>query len=70
MFLDRRPVQNRVVAVQGQYLQLRSSRSSSMGIGAARRVDSTLAFERVTTNERIGDKGMTVMANGDERNPA
>ncbi|MQM23934.1 hypothetical protein Taro_057004, partial [Colocasia esculenta] len=28
-FLDRRPVQSRVVAVQGQYLQLCSSSSSS-----------------------------------------
>ncbi|MQM09697.1 hypothetical protein Taro_042577 [Colocasia esculenta] len=36
---------------------------------AARQVDSTLAFERFTTNERIGDKGVTVIMNGDESNP-
>ncbi|MQL80496.1 hypothetical protein Taro_012942 [Colocasia esculenta] len=39
MFLDRRPVQSRVVAVQGQYLQLCSSSSNSIKFEMADRRD-------------------------------
>ncbi|MQM02552.1 hypothetical protein Taro_035321 [Colocasia esculenta] len=42
---------------EGNEICFMAGSSEEQGIGAAWRVDLTLASERVTTNERIGDKG-------------